>query len=1102
MNRSLLNAYFQATDGERNTKKYATKLASIWLELYPDKCFTGKHLIAQIKNIKTRKLLAPDEIDALRAEAMNRSPATRAASIRRSINRLSSSTPQQIGFEEVERIVPQADTQSDASLEIMSLFQEINFKWKGVPMDMRPRIAKVRCSRDVLDTVKAVDVAVGMAIDGSMDFDELCHMVYSAATAINTILETSNKEPELIKQQREKPPWEERLQKKVTALRKEIGILHNYSTEDKPSRKVVRRVQNYANKIGLKRNDPQYNQKIKIYSETLKQKIAALGSRLRRYNKRAQRYRQNNLFLQNQRKFFRQLEDEKDEKSTTPAQEKMVEYWSSIWSQDAQHNNTAPWITPEKLRLQSVTAMENVVVTVEDIKATVKRLRNWSSPGIDGVHNYWWKHLTSTHAALARLLQCALRNPSSVPEYFTQGITYMVPKKGDLSQPNNYRPITCLPSIYKILTSTISCKINQYLKKNNIMAWEQNGCKRKGRGSKELLVIDKELTKQAKKRKKNISIAWIDYEKAYDSVPHSWLVEALKIYKIDDQVIKLLEFLMTSWRTKIYMRGSKTEEIKIKRGIFQGDSLSPLWFCLAMNILSAMLNRSAYGYTISTQVTITHLFYMDDLKLFARGRKQLEGLLELVRRFSEDVGMSLGLGKCATVNVSRGRMTGEENIRLVDGREITEIGTEDGYRYLGIVQTYEIKHQENKEIVEKELFRRMHKILKTQLSSKNKIEAINIWALPSFTYTAGVINWSRTDLQRIDQRMRATLTKYGILHPNSAIERVHLPRKEGGRGLGSIEEACRKENESVSNFFEKNNHLPVHKWVVDQTSAASSSHQGTSEMEEEVDYLENLRRRWQTKALHGNFYSSLHQNEVDLESTNMYLMKGYLYPQTEGTLFAIQDQVVPTRNYSKFILKQQLNNTKCRLCDCVEETVQHLSSGCSAIADTKYMSRHNNMGKVVHQLLCLGERLLQNFTPYHAYTPQTLLENEHTKVYWDFAVLTDQGVEHNRPDMIVWYKTEKTAVLIDFSIPMDQNLAKAYQGKIRKYEPLARQIRDIWKLKRVDIVPLIISCNGLVHKKTTEHLKEMKLPPNTLIWMQKAVLLGTVNIIRSVLYPH
>lgn len=269
-----------------------------------------------------------------------------------------------------------------------------------------------------------------------------------------------------------------------------------------------------------------------------------------------------------------------------------------------------------------------------------------------------------------------------------------------------------------------------------------------------------------------------------------------------------------------------------------------------------------------------------------------------------------------------------------------------------------------------------------------------------------------------------------------------------------------------------------------------------------MDYLENLRRRWQTKALHGNFYSSLRQNEVDLEGTNMYLMKGYLYPQTEGTLFAIQDQVVPTRNYCKFILKQQLNNTKCRLCDCVEETVQHLSSGCSAIAGTKYMSRHNNMGKVVHQLLCLGERLLQNFTPYHAYTPQTLLETEHIKVYWDFAVFTDQGVEHNRPDMIVWYKTEKTAVLIDFSIPMDQNLAKAYQGKIRKYEPLARQIRDIWKLKRVDIVPLIISCNGLVHKKTTEHLKEMKLPPNTLIWMQKAVLLGTVNIIRSVLYPH
>lgn len=417
------------------------------------------------------------------------------------------------------------------------------------------------------------------------------------------------------------------------------------------------------------------------------------------------------------------------------------------------------------------------------------------------------------------------------------------------------------------------------------------------------------------------------------------------------------------------------------------------------------------------------------------------------------------------------------------------------------MQTYEIKQNENKEAVEKELFRRLHKILKTQLTAKNKMEAINIWAHPSFSYTAGVLKWSLSDLQRVDKRVRSTLTKYGLLHPNSAIERVHLPRKEGGRGLGSLEEVCNREEKAMIDYLKKNVSSSVHKWIADQLLSTSANQGSIGEMEDEGN-LEKLRRKWQAKALHGNFYSSLHQREVDRQSSNMYLVKGYLFPQTEGTLLAIQDQVVPTRNYCKFILKQQIENSKCRLCGSYEETVQHLSSGCSAIADTRYMSRHDNMGKVVHQLLCLKENLLTHFTPHHAYVPQSVLENDVMKVYWDFTVTTDRGVEHNRPDMVVWNKQDKTASLIDFAVPLDQNLGKAYEGKISKYEPLSRQMKEMWQLKRVEIIPLIISCNGLVHQKTTENLKQMKLPSNTLMWMQKAVLLGTVSIIRSILYPY
>ncbi|XP_044749654.1 uncharacterized protein LOC123310250 [Coccinella septempunctata] len=463
------------------------------------------------------------------------------------------------------------------------------------------------------------------------------------------------------------------------------------------------------------------------------------------------------------------------------------------------------------------------------------------------------------------------------------------------------------------------------------------------------------------------------------------------------------------------------------------------------------------------------------------------------------IGMIFGLEKCAVVNVRRGRLAEGENVELSDGRTVPILGQEERYKYLGIQQTFEIRQQENKMETERELIRRVRRIMNTQLSAKNKMEAINIWAVPVFAYTAGILIWSKSDLEKLDRKIRSILTQYGTLHPNSAIERLYLPRKEGGRGLSNLQDIYLKEEKKIKNYFQTGI-TPIQKWVASQRYPSSGE---TSTHEPEIeDFKEILKQNWQTKPLHGRFFASLNQSDVDKLSSSTYLTQGYLFPQTEGTFLAIQDQVVPTRVYTKHIMKQQVQTTKCRLCDKAEETVQHLSSGCSTIAGTKYLGRHDNMGKVVHQSLCLREQLLPHFIPHHIYAPQTILENETTKVYWDLSIITDRGVEHNRPDMVVWSKKDKKAYIIDFAVPLDQNLSKAYGEKIAKYEPLAKEIKNMWRLEKVEIKPLIISCNGLVHRKTTEHVKEIQLPANTILWMQKAVILGTVGIIRQAIYPH
>ena len=87
------------------------------------------------------------------------------------------------------------------------------------------------------------------------------------------------------------------------------------------------------------------------------------------------------------------------------------------------------------------------------------------------------------------------------------------------------------------------------------------------------------------------------------------------------------------------------ENLKIKYGIFQGNSLHPLLFCLALVPLSCKLKQTGHGYDIY-EWKINHLFYMDDLKLYGKNGEELEGFFTTLKIFSDGIGMEFGLDKC------------------------------------------------------------------------------------------------------------------------------------------------------------------------------------------------------------------------------------------------------------------------------------------------------------------------------------------------------------------------------------------------------------------------------------------------------------------------
>ena len=119
---------------------------------------------------------------------------------------------------------------------------------------------------------------------------------------------------------------------------------------------------------------------------------------------------------------------------------------------------------------------------------------------------------------------------------------------------------------------------------------------------------------------------------------------------------------------------------------------------------------------------------MDDLKLFGKRDDQIDCLVQTVFTFSEDIGMEFGLKKCGEVIPNKGKLVKFDGIHLPNPEIMKEVD-ENGHNYLGILELDEIKEHKMKNKVTAEYKRRLRLILNSKLNGKNKIQAINTWAV-------------------------------------------------------------------------------------------------------------------------------------------------------------------------------------------------------------------------------------------------------------------------------------------------------------------------------------------------------------------------------------
>ena len=244
--------------------------------------------------------------------------------------------------------------------------------------------------------------------------------------------------------------------------------------------------------------------------------------------------------------------------------------------------------------------------------------------------------------------------------------------------------------------------------------------------------------------------------------------------------------------------------------------------------------------------------------------------------------------------------------------------------------------------------------------------------------------------------------------------------------------------------------------------------------------IEKRLKDWEEKVLHGQY--SRQTKEVRSDQCWAWLQNGDLKRETESLIVAAQNQSI-RKNIVKARIDKSQGDSLCRMCRKVDESIDHIVSGCSKLAQKEYKRRHDNLGKIVHWKLA-RKCNFEAGDKWYEHEPESVLENEDYKILWDFSIQTDHVIEAWRPDLVVVDKKER-------------RIEEKEKDKIEKYQELGRELQKIWSVE-VKIIPLVVGSLGAIPKQFGNRLKQIGIAVGT-AQVQKTVLLGTARILRKVL---
>ena len=407
--------------------------------------------------------------------------------------------------------------------------------------------------------------------------------------------------------------------------------------------------------------------------------------------------------------------------------------------------------------------------TKEEIVRAIKRMKNGKAAGPDGIPAEALKADVETTAAMLLPLFEKIWNMEEIPADWKEGHIIKLPKKGDLSNCDNYRGITLLSvpgKIFnRILLERMRDAVDEKLRDNQA-GFRQN------RSCTDQIATLRIIVEQSLEWNSSLYINFVDYRKAFDSLHRDTLWQLLRHYGVPSKLMRLIEKSYEGMACQVVHGGKLTRRFNVKTGVRQGCLLSPFLFLLAIDYIMKKTTdgtRNGIQWTVWTQ--LDDLDFADDLALLSHSHQQMQDKTSRLESTSSQVGLDIHPQKTQVLKVNT---TCTEPVKL----KMNNLEEVETFTYLGSVidqqggTDADVKTRIGKA---RAAFVTLKNVWKShQMTTSTKIRLFNSNVKSVLLYGSETWRTTKTTIQKIQAFINTCLRKILRIHWPETISNADL----------------------------------------------------------------------------------------------------------------------------------------------------------------------------------------------------------------------------------------------------------------------------------------------------------------------------------------